>query len=134
MSAGEVQSLIEQIKLRFRLSSYPVEMLTNRLLNMGLEEFLSLEEVLSEDGTPSQRPRAFESQGFPFKFFSQLDEAIMALGYFLDRLKSDEGKGFTLQVYAINRQKGPGQRPILLANRKSQTLHRTPEPDLAAEQ
>jgi|GEM_PF-1089537 len=65
---------------------FPEGKLQNRLLNLGLREFL-------EEGT-------IQRYGFPFRFLSQLDEAILALAYFLHRFKEEGGK---LHVYGLNK-------------------------------
>jgi len=65
---------------------FPKGKIQNRLLNLGLREFL-------EEG-------AIEKYGFPFRFLSQLDEAILALAYFLHRFKDEGGK---LSVYGLNK-------------------------------
>ena len=71
----------EHIGLRF-----PSGKLRNRLLNLGIEEFIEVDRL------------TIDRRGFPFKFNSQLDEAILALAHFLDRLKTDAG---SLQVYSL---------------------------------
>jgi nucleoside phosphorylase len=65
---------------------FPKGKLRNRLLNLGIDEFIQVDQL------------AVERYGFPFKFNSQLDEAILALAHFLDRLKKDGG---TLDVYSL---------------------------------
>jgi nucleoside phosphorylase len=67
---------------------FPKGKLRNRLLNLGIDEFIQVERL------------AIEKYGFPFKFNSQLDEAILALAHFLDRLKRDGG---ALNVYSLYR-------------------------------
>src|SRR5262245_51262357 len=66
--------------------SFPPLKLENRLLNLGLEEFVD-ESIL-------------QKRGFPFRFSSQLDEAIVVLAHFLDRFKDEGGH---LRIYAISR-------------------------------
>jgi hypothetical protein len=73
-----VEALVEGI--------FPKGKIQNRLLNLGLREFL-------EEG-------AIEKYGFPFRLPSQLDEAILALAYFLHRFREDGGK---LSVYGLNK-------------------------------
>jgi hypothetical protein len=65
---------------------FPEGKLQNRLLNLGLREFLE--------------ERAIEKYGFPFRFLTQLDEAILTLAYFLHRFKDEGGKLF---VYGLNK-------------------------------
>jgi hypothetical protein len=71
---------------------FPKGKLKNRLLNLGLEEFV--------EGVGDPKKPRIQISGFPFKFTNQLDEAILALAHFLDRFKDEGG---TLEVYALNR-------------------------------
>src|SRR6266850_359424 len=74
---------------------FPTNKLRNRLINIGLREFL--------DGVKEQRRngRALEVYGFPFKFISQWDEATLALAYFLSRFREEENS--KLDVCALHR-------------------------------
>lgn len=65
---------------------FPEGKLQNRLLNLGLREFLEEETI--------------QRYGFPFRFLSQLDEAILTLAYYLHRFKEEGGK---LHVYGLNK-------------------------------
>jgi len=88
-SDGGIQQKIESVLREARAiaqGDVPPFKLENRLLNLGLQEFV--------DGNITQR------HGFPFRFNNQLDEAILALAHFLDRFKSEHGD---LKIYAISR-------------------------------
>jgi hypothetical protein len=78
-------------------SPFPEDGLRNRLTNLGLKEFVD------GDVSPSsgQKVLAVTRFGFPFKFSSQIDEAILALGYFLERFVMQEESG--LKVSAVSR-------------------------------
>lgn len=72
---------------------FPKQKLKNRLINLGLKEFL--------DGTPHETDsRALEIYGFPFRFVSQLDEATLVLAHYLNRFREYGG---TLRVYGLNK-------------------------------
>lgn len=74
---------------------FPTLELRNRLINIGLREFLEETKYDQEQG------RALELFGFPFKFVTQLDEAILATAQFLSRFRDEEGS--TLNLYALHR-------------------------------
>jgi len=74
---------------------FPTQELKNRLINIGLREFLEVSSY------KNLRGRALEMYGFPFKFVSQLDEAILATAQFLRRFSDEEGS--TLNLYALHR-------------------------------
>lgn len=69
--------------------------LKNRLLNIGLQEFLESHNHKNESG------RALELHGFPFKLVSQLDEATLATAQFLHRFSEQEGS--SLSLFALHR-------------------------------
>jgi hypothetical protein len=73
-------------------NNFPKKKLRNRLLNLGLEEFVGVGGV--------SRFSAVVKYGFPFKFNNQLDEGILVLAHFLDRFKKEGG---SLEIYAINK-------------------------------
>jgi hypothetical protein len=75
--------------------SIPRKKLRNRLINIGLRDFL---EIVSDE--TGQEKLALQELGFPFKFVEQLDEAILALAHYLIRFKEEGG---SLKVYALNR-------------------------------
>ena len=58
----------------------PKGKLKNCLLNLGLKEFVA---GFGNTGRP-----AIQTRGFPFQFNNQLDEAILALAHFLNRILS----------------------------------------------
>src|ERR1051326_1687890 len=68
----------------------PKDKLKNRLINLGLREFL---DHIDQEGDTR---RALEAYGFPFKFVSQLDEAALALAHYVNRFRH---RGGTLKVY-----------------------------------
>lgn len=74
---------------------FPDLQLKNRLINIGLREFLEVTKHGKERG------RALELFGFPFKFVTQLDEAILATAQFLSRFRDEEGS--TLHLCALHR-------------------------------
>jgi hypothetical protein len=74
---------------------FPNLELKNRLINIGLREFLE------ETQHGKERGRALDLFGFPFKFVTQLDEAILATAQFLSRFRDEEGS--TLHLYALHR-------------------------------
>lgn len=79
---------------------FPKARLRNRLLNLGLKEFL---EPIIEDRVEDKcvHRRALEARGLPFRYLSQWDEAILAMAHYLSRFRADEGS--ELNVYALHR-------------------------------
>src|SRR5260370_21659574 len=75
---------------------FPESKLKNRLLNLGLKEFL--EPIVMEGAKGS---RALEARGLPFRFLTQWDEAVPARAYDLTRFRADEES--ELNVYALHR-------------------------------
>jgi hypothetical protein len=71
--------------------SVPEGKLENRLLNLGLEEFIR--------NPAKEADKTLRKYGFPFKFSGQLDEVILVLAHFLDRFRDEGG---TLNVYVLN--------------------------------
>jgi hypothetical protein len=88
------------VKLTEKDGRFPIAELKTRLLNIGLREFLEVGEYRDTQGRRVEG-RALEVQGFPFKFVSQLDEAILATTQFLRRFSEQEGS--TLNLYALHR-------------------------------
>ncbi|HEX6719505.1 MAG TPA: hypothetical protein VF088_20550 [Pyrinomonadaceae bacterium] len=79
------EQVIESVKALVK-GQFPEGKLQNRLLNLGLREFLEGDTI--------------QKYGFPFRFLGQLDEAILTLAYFLSRFKQEGG---TLTVYGLNK-------------------------------
>jgi hypothetical protein len=86
---------------------FPQKKLRNRLINLGLQEFLdgirvndSLQRFFEVGGQQCYSGTALEVFGFPFKFTSQWDEATLALGHFLDRFRQEENT--KLEVCALH--------------------------------
>ncbi|MFZ0751507.1 MAG: hypothetical protein WAM70_19240, partial [Pyrinomonadaceae bacterium] len=86
---------------------FPPKKLENRLINIGLQEFLdgikvndSLQRFFEVGGQQCDRGTALEVFGFPFKFTSQWDEATLALGHFLNRFRQEENT--KLEVCALH--------------------------------
>jgi hypothetical protein len=79
------EALLDTLEREFA-EIFPKGKLRNRLHNLGLKEFL-------EDG-------AIDKYGFPFRYLSHLDEAIITLAYYLHRFKKDGG---TLRIYGLHR-------------------------------
>src|SRR5258706_6597684 len=85
---------------------FPHKKLRNRLINIGLKEFLDGIESDFDIGKSNQETnqddsaKALEVYGFPFKFNSQWDEATLALGHFLNRFRREEKS--TLEVCALH--------------------------------
>lgn len=87
----EVESLIGD--------RFPKGKLRNRLLNLGLEEFI--EGIVSAgDGEAAPTAQlAVHRWGFPFRFLAQLDEAILVLAHYLNRFKREGG---SLKIHGLN--------------------------------
>ena len=86
---------------------FPTKKLRNRLINIGLQEFLegirvndSLQRFFEVGGQQCDLGTALEVFGFPFKFTSQWDEANLALGHFLGRFRQEENT--KLEVCALH--------------------------------
>jgi nucleoside phosphorylase len=94
------KSLVKLTQLTPEDRRFPVLELETRLLNIGLREFLEEGEYRDNQGKRVQG-RALDVLGFPFKFVSQLDEAILATAKFLRRFSDEEGS--TLNLYALHR-------------------------------
>src|SRR5260370_41135077 len=75
---------------------FPESKLKNRLLNLGIKEFL--EPIVMEGAKGS---RALEARGLPFRYLTQWDEAVLAMAHYLSRFRADEGS--ELNVYAMHR-------------------------------
>ena len=82
--------LLDRIK-KFVNKTVPDGKLENRLLNLGLEEFIR--------SPPKATEKTLRKYGFPFKFNGQLDEVILVLAHFLDRFREEGGD---LKVYLLN--------------------------------
>jgi hypothetical protein len=89
------EALVKFLDTVDKHETIPRKKLRNRLINIGLREFLEV--VDAENG---EKRLALQELGFPFKFLEQLDEAILALAHYLIRLKDEGG---TLKVFALNR-------------------------------
>jgi hypothetical protein len=90
------RSLLELMENIDESNRFPQLKLKNRLLNLGLKQFL---EPIDEKGV--QPRRALEVYGLPFRFVTQWDEAILALAHFLNRFREEEKS--ELHVYAMHR-------------------------------
>lgn len=88
------ESIIERMDHTEEDKRFPKLKLKNRLINLGLREFL---DGIDQKGDTR---RALEAYGFPFKFVSQLDEAALALAYYINRFRHSGG---TLKVYGLNK-------------------------------
>lgn len=86
----DIVELLERIK-KLVNKTVPDGKLENRLLNLGLEEFIR--------SPAKETKRGLRKYGFPFKFNGQLDEAILVLAHFLDRYRDEGGD---LKVYLLN--------------------------------
>lgn len=82
--------LLDRIK-KIVNKTVPDGKLENRLLNLGLEEFIKHPTKDDE--------KTLIKYGFPFKFNGQLDEAILVMANFLDRLRDEGGD---LKIYLLN--------------------------------
>jgi len=85
-----IVDLLQRIKDIAR-KAVPEGKLENRLLNLGLEEFIK--------NPAKEADKTLKKYGFPFKFSGQLDEVILVLAHFLDRFRDEGG---TLNVYVLN--------------------------------
>jgi hypothetical protein len=94
---GKSEAVFRWIADLLKNSQFPEDGLKNRLTNLGLKEFVDGK----VDQSSGEKVLAVTSCGFPFKFSSQIDEAILALGYFLERFVMQEGSH--LKVSAISR-------------------------------
>jgi len=79
--------LLDAIQARIVKGRFPPKKLANRLINLGVREFIDKEPPI-------------HTYGFPFKFVTHLDEAILAMAHYLHRFRRAGGE---LKVYAINR-------------------------------
>jgi hypothetical protein len=87
----QIDIILEKVVALFG-KNFPEGKLRNRLLNLGLEEFV--------EASGTSGDFAVQRYGFPFKFNNQLDEAILVLAHFLDRFKKEGG---TLEIYSLNK-------------------------------
>jgi hypothetical protein len=83
----DFDKLLKLIENKIVKGSFPAGKLKNRLKNLGVKEFI-------------EKEPAIHTYGFPFKFVNHLDEAILAMGHYLDRFRRQGGE---LYVYAVNR-------------------------------
>jgi len=110
---------------------FPIGELKNRLINLGLREFLEIGHYKDFEGHII-RGRALDVYGFPFKFVSQLDEAILATTQFLRRFSSEEGS--TLSLRTTPTIQGRRKEFGVLADSKGQTLYRASKHHSSIEQ